>query len=196
MSVVSDAQIAQYIRNAGATDQQVPTMVAIALAESGGNTSALGDVGLETSTWGPSVGLWQIRSLNSERGTGGVRDQNANLDPQMNANHAMAILGSQGLSAWSTYTSQKYRLFLSRGTSAASQSPTSGTVQTVATAANPFTALLKIFTTLTDKGMWERIGIVLFGAALIYIGIIMLIKGSGAYGAIDGAAKTVAKVVK
>lgn len=197
MAVVSDQQIAQYIRAAGATDTTAVTMVAIALAESGGNTTALGDIGLQTSTWGPSVGLWQIRSLNAERGKGTTRDQNANMDGQTNANHAMQILNSQGLSAWSTYTSQAYRLFSARANSAVAggASPGSAVDATPVGITGAFSSLTKIFSTLTSTATWLRIGAVGFGAAALYIGLVMMIKSSGAYETLDNVANQAAKAV-
>jgi len=46
----------------------------IALAESGGRVDELGDVGLEDRTWGPSYGLWQVRTLKAQTGSGSARD--------------------------------------------------------------------------------------------------------------------------
>lgn len=195
MPVIPDAQIAQALRNAGATDSVVPTMVAIALAESGGNTTAKGDIGLQNSTWGPSVGLWQIRSLNAQKGTGGTRDELSNADPQANANHAMQILNSQGLAAWSVYTSQAYRLFLSRGSAAANGSSANGIpVETTGLLSNPFTPLGTIFTTLNNHGIWLRIGAVAFGIGAVYLGIFMLVKNSSAGKAVASTAITAAEV--
>jgi hypothetical protein len=99
--------------NAGAGNVQASVLVAIGLAESGLNPSAVGDVGLETSTWGPSYGVWQIRTLKSDTGTGSPRDINRlkkGLPQQAAA--AVSILHSSGLRAWSTYTSGAYRRYL------------------------------------------------------------------------------------
>lgn len=99
--------------NAGAGNVQAAVLVAIGMAESGLNTSAVGDVGLENATWGPSIGVWQVRTLKADTGTGSDRDINRlrkGLDQQAAA--TVAILHSQGLSAWSTYTGGAYRAHL------------------------------------------------------------------------------------
>lgn len=112
--------VAQIAFNEGFRGQSLAIMTAIAMAESGGRPGAMGDVGLETSQWGPSVGLWQIRSLKSQTGSGGVRDQNANTDPATNAKHAFSISGGgKNFQAWSTYTNGAYAKFLTLAQQAA-----------------------------------------------------------------------------
>lgn len=181
MPVIPDEQIAAYAKGAGFVDSEIATMVAIALAESGGDTSALGDQTLETSEWGPSVGLWQIRSLNAEKGHGTERDQIANLDPATNAVHAKAIRDSQGLSAWSTYTSNAYALFLARGNLAAANAgsaPNGGggvPVQTVGLTSD-IKGVANFFTELLDPHMWYRIGLILGGLILVFIGVVILLR--------------------
>lgn len=104
MARYSMHQVAQLAHDVGWSYNEAIVATAIAWAESGGVTDAIGDVGLQTSVWGPSVGLWQIRSLNSERGTGGVRDGKANLNPRINAIHAHAVwAAARSFKPWSTY---------------------------------------------------------------------------------------------
>jgi hypothetical protein len=83
---------------------------AVALAESGGRTDAQGDIGLQDGTWGPSVGLWQIRSLKAEYGKGTPRDASRLTDPEFNA-RAMASIsnGGKNFKPWTTYTSGAYK---------------------------------------------------------------------------------------
>lgn len=107
-------QVAQYAKQAGFTGSALVTAVAIAQAESSFSTSALGDTTLEDSTWGPSVGLWQIRSLWSEAHTGGTRDQYANTAPLHNAQSAFIISNhGTGFSAWTTYINGAYLQYMS-----------------------------------------------------------------------------------
>lgn len=189
MPTISAGQIATYIKNAGATDSVAVTMVAIALAESGGNTDAIGDVSLENSTWGPSVGLWQIRSLNSEKGTGGTRDEVANHNPQTNANHAMQILNGSGLSAWSTYTNQAYRAHLpAANTGVGSPQATDATLAS-SDSSNPFSSLGKVFTTLAAPGTWTRITVTVVGVIAMLFGIIVIVKQTSVGKAATGAVK-------
>lgn len=105
--------IAQYAYNAGFRGPALVDAVAIAMAESGGRPDAMGDVGLQDQTWGPSVGLWQIRSVNKQKGTGGVRDVSRNTSPTNNAAAAYNISGGgKSFGAWSTYTNGAYKQFL------------------------------------------------------------------------------------
>ena len=70
-------------------------------------------VALEDATWGPSVGLWQIRSLRAERGTGKVRDVTRLKRPAFNARSMASISGKgKNFSPWSTYTSGAYKKHL------------------------------------------------------------------------------------
>lgn len=85
------------------------TAVAIAWAESGGETSA------HNAIWpDDSYGLWQINMRGSlgpaRRRQFGLKADVELLDPQTNANAAHAIWLGNGRSfkAWSTYTNRKY----------------------------------------------------------------------------------------
>lgn len=110
---MTPAQIAGAAWTAGFRGHSLTTAVAVAMAESNGDPRAQGDVSLEDATWGPSVGLWQIRSYNSELGSGGTRDARANLNPLTNARHAYQV-SNQGRDwgPWSTFTSGAYRAFM------------------------------------------------------------------------------------
>lgn len=76
-------------------------MAAIALAESGGSTHAMGGAG--------DKGLWQI--IPSTAAAFGI-PYGALFDPIKNARGAAKIVRGQGLGAWSTYNSGAYRGFL------------------------------------------------------------------------------------
>jgi len=118
---LTDQQIARFVEQGGFTGGDRATAIAVVLAESGGNSAARGDTTLETSVWGPSIGLFQIRSLWAQRGTGGQRDEVANLDPATNARHAHQIFLDAGarFSPWSTFTNGAYQSFLGRARAAA-----------------------------------------------------------------------------
>jgi hypothetical protein len=88
--------------NAGGSTALAPVMAAIAMAESGGCSTALNPSG--------ASGLWQINgAVNSA-------DQNSLFNPGVNAKEAVLKYQSQGLSAWVTYTSGAYKAFLSNST--------------------------------------------------------------------------------
>lgn len=102
-------------RAAGFTVYSAVTITAIAFAESGGNPAAIGDVSLQTATWGPSVGLTQVRSLKSETGTSKARDANKLTDPLFNLKAAYGIsLGGTTFVPWTTYTDGKYKQYLAQ----------------------------------------------------------------------------------
>lgn len=127
MPTLSATQIAGYARGAGLTDSAaVATATAIALAESGGRTDAVGDLTLVTATWGPSVGLWQIRSVVTERGRRTSRDYDALFDPAHNA-RAMVEISSGGTNwtPWSVYKSGVYSKYAQAAQGAAGAPPLS-----------------------------------------------------------------------
>lgn len=82
---------------------------AIAWAESGLDPEAVGDESLIDDTWGPSIGLWQIRSLRADTGTGRPRDRTRLTDPEFNA-RAMAAISNNGTywGPWSVFTNGRY----------------------------------------------------------------------------------------
>lgn len=104
-------------RSVGVPSGQLDTAAALGLAESAGKPDATGDETIQTEKWGPSVGLWQIRSLKTQTGTGQQRDRNALLDPLFNAK-AMCAISSGGTDwrPWGAYTNGSYRKFLRGGT--------------------------------------------------------------------------------
>lgn len=110
MPTLTPAQLYDLARSAGLTPGAAVVAAAVALAESGGRTDAVGDTALQDSKWGPSIGLWQVRSLKAEYGTGSARDASRLTDPAHNA-RAMAEISGAGANwrPWSVYTSGAYR---------------------------------------------------------------------------------------
>jgi hypothetical protein len=97
------AQIATVARQAGFTENEVPTMVAIAMAESGGVPNAYTKTDREES-----VGLWQI---NLKAHSQWSREEMA--DPAKNAHAAFVLSRSKrGLMHWSVYQNDRYKDFL------------------------------------------------------------------------------------
>lgn len=120
MTALSAAQLYALAREAGLSPVSATTAAAVALAESGGRTDAIGDVALEDGTWGPSVGPWQIRSQKAQYGTGGPRDASRLTDPAFNARSMASISGSgKNFGPWTTYTKGLYRKFLGQAAPAA-----------------------------------------------------------------------------
>jgi hypothetical protein len=110
MAVLSAEEVARHCHDAGFTGSALVTIVAIAKAESGFDADAVGDGDLADGTWGPSVGLLQVRSLRDQRGTGGERDELANHDPGHNARAGWSISGHGGsFQPWSVFQTGAYR---------------------------------------------------------------------------------------
>ena len=93
--------------SAGGNKAVAPIMAAIALAESSGNPNAINPTdnnGRQTS-WG----LWQISN-----GTHNMPVANI-LNPQVNAQQAVAKYNASGFGPWGTYASGAYLKFLPKG---------------------------------------------------------------------------------
>src|SRR3954447_10089398 len=114
MAKLTASQVYTLLLDGGFTEPQARIMTAIAQAESARNVGAIGDVGLETNKWGPSVGLFQIRTLKGETGTGSDRDiEHLMNNPQAQVKAALHISGGgDNYRPWSTFPSGSYRKFL------------------------------------------------------------------------------------
>lgn len=111
---LTDQQLAGLVSSVWPASQRRMAFT-VALAESGGRTCAVGDVALQRGDWGPSVCLWQMRSKHSQRGTGGVRDQAANLASATTcARHARQLQAAEGWRPWSTYNHGSYKGYIVR----------------------------------------------------------------------------------
>lgn len=99
----------------GFRGKSLETAFAVALAESGGRAGAKGDVSLQNKTWGPSLGVFQIRSLKNPPNTpsGKWRDGKRLLDPAFNVQAAWAI-SNQGSNwqPWSAYNNGSFAKYL------------------------------------------------------------------------------------
>lgn len=114
MSNIPPIQLYAYAAAAGFQGGDLDNAVAIALAESGGDPSIVGDQTL-APTRGPSIGLMQINIGSA------ANPQFASVDltdPQTNMNAAYAIYSAIGgfgtTRGWTTYTSGKYQQFLNQ----------------------------------------------------------------------------------
>lgn len=197
--IYSFAQLEALWINNGGSRALAPTMAAIALAESSGNPAATNPTdnnGRQTS-WG----LWQVSD-----GTHNMPRANI-LDPNVNAQAAVAKYKSQGLTAWGTYTSGKFRDFIKDGvnpdgTGLPSGSTATGSTQPASVTGdiggaigeglgNAFKAVLQpVISTM----IWG--GELLFGITLMLGGIIVFIintnAGKEAASAVKGTATAVA----
>lgn len=130
MSERPPADVYRDLTAAGFPPQAAVVLTAIAGGESGWNPTDLGDLNLQDATWGPSYGIYQIRTVKAQTGTGSVRDiQWLAASPANQAKAAFAISqGGTDFTPWTVYTTGKWRQFLSTAQSAAT-----GTVDAVTT---------------------------------------------------------------
>lgn len=181
MTRMSLEQVISTARAGGLTDSKA-VAVAAAIAgwsgspnpgESGGDPTAVGDVNLQTSKWGPSVGLWQVRSLRAETGTGQARDVNRLTDPTFNARSMVEISsGGTNWQPWSVYTSGKYEANISAALAAVGAIESGQKVAAdddggfLGTASSGIEALTS---SLGSASFWARVGAFLGGAALLVL---------------------------
>jgi hypothetical protein len=112
VATLSPAQIAEYAHDAGFRGHDLTTAVAVALAESGGDTKAHNPVPPDDS-----YGLWQVNMHGplgpDRRGEFGLDSNRELFDPKENAQAAWEISGrGDSFEPWSTYTNGAYRQFL------------------------------------------------------------------------------------
>lgn len=113
MTIMTAERCARVCHEQGFAGEALVTVVAIATAESGRETDAIGDRDLVDDVWGPSVGLLQIRSLHRDRGSGRARDELANTDPSHNARAGWEISrGGTDFRPWSTFGSGAFRRYV------------------------------------------------------------------------------------
>lgn len=109
---LSILQLWQLAKAAGFSGSDLIIAVAVALAESGGNTSAIGDRDIPVPG-AASLGLWQINTYyHPEFGP----DFNTLLDPATNAAAAFSVYRAAGNSftPWTTFKNGAYASFVNQ----------------------------------------------------------------------------------
>ena len=107
-NILAPEQIALVAQKAGFTGQNLEIAVAVALAESGGNVNAEGDVAI-----GGSFGLWQVFCMaHPTLIPPSNPDSVAWYDPWQNARWAYQISGGSNWNPWSTYKHGTYLAFM------------------------------------------------------------------------------------
>jgi Lysozyme like domain len=206
MPTLSASEIKGYAKNAGFSGNDLDIAVAVALAESEGNTKAHNGKGEDDS-----YGLWQINMFGS-MGPGRRRDfalaSDADLyQPDVNAKAAYKIWKSQGWKrGWTTYSSGKYIKFLPAAKAAPIKAPRDGiedklydnTVEPIKDATGGIgetinglsSSIFKVGTNFAGMGI---------AIALLAVGVVFLVmSSSNAKKAVNVAANVVpgGKVVK
>lgn len=189
------AQLEALWIQAGGDRASAPIMAAIALAESSGDPTATN----HNSDGSVDRGLWQINSSHGSLSTYNVAD---------NAKAAVKIKGTQGLSAWVTYTNGMYRKFMKNGvnpdsnglpngsTSTADQAGLSGDIGT-AIGQGLGQAFQSLMQPVISTIIWG--GEVMFGIGIIGLGIVVFALGTdrakqtaGQVGSLAGTAASAA----
>lgn len=201
MPKISDAEIAGYAKGAGLSGNAVAIAVAIALAESGGNTESHNPIPPDDS-----YGLWQINMLGSmgpaRRKQFGL-SSNADLyNPATNARVMFSLSnGGANWKPWTTYTSGKYRMFMARGNAAAGNPASTGNGGSTGTVvpvgfSDTIDGIKKAFDTLTDAHTWVRVGLFIGGFVLLVIALFKLTGDNKISDTTKAAAKLAIKVAK
>lgn len=186
------AQVYALARSTGLSQQQAITATAIAAAESGLDPAKVGDLHLVTATWGPSVSLWQVRTLKAETGTGRSRDIQLVSQPGPNARAMFEISrGGTDWSPWSAYNDRKHLPFMAAATAAAggstagtptapTPSPTypTGQTVTVANGNSPFDIDVKLGPLSGPiEGLIKAAGPIVLGTTIVAGGVALVIVG-------------------
>jgi hypothetical protein len=193
MAKLTAQQIAGAAKAAGFPANELATATAVALAESGGETTATN----RNTNGSVDYGLWQINTVH-----GSLLSQGDKFNPDDNAKMAYTVWSRAGnkWSPWSAYNNQRYRTFLPQASLAAAAptaTPASATIPNptpggAAMAAAGGTAdILSLISGLTSGGLWTRIGAFLLGGILI---LFSLWKLTGAGDIIVQTGKLAAKV--
>lgn len=190
MAILLPDSIARYAYEAGIRDKtDLITAVAIAMGESLGNTDAVGDVSLQDGKWGPSIGLWQIRSLKAESGKGTERDATRLKDPANNARAMYSISsGGKNWQPWTVYNAKIYLIHMPVATAGVTSflagktvtDPVVGAVETAQNAKDMASAVPEALDAtygwVSNRSNWIRVAQVVLGTAVIVAGVAYIAK--------------------
>lgn len=212
MTLLAPPQIGAYAYAAGIKDTRaLAAAIAIAMAESGGNTQAHADDADDDS-----YGLWQINMLGamgpSRRAQFGLSSNEQLFSPATNA-RAMAAISSQGTNfrPWTTYQGARYKLFYpaawvaaklvigAGGVVAGAEEVEETVTEPISEAADAINTGLQFIGAardwLGDRHNWIRIAWWGAGVSMVTIGLLMASRSdTGVKGAVR-ATKTIAKPV-
>jgi hypothetical protein len=188
MAALTRSQVSEYASRAGFTGDDLNIAVAIAKAESGWNPQSH-----NSKPPDDSYGLWQINMLGSmgpeRRKQFGITKNTDLYDPQTNANAARTVYKNAGnkFTPWTTYTSEKYKSFLSE-TSGDSSGVTPATAQ-----ANPVLGVGSALNALGDtifKSLANVAGIIV-AVVILVVGFLLISRNQLPAGAVGNVVKKV-----
>lgn len=163
MSILTMAQMETYARGAGFAGNDVIIAGAVGMAESGGRTDAINFI--------PCVGIWQINIRAHPQYT--IKEME---DPAQNAQAAYGVFKSEGWArGWTTYSSGKYKRYLTAATKAYGTSTTAaipgGPVNPIKVGENLGT-IIKAVNVVQDPTTWKRAAFIMIGVVMIMIGLV------------------------
>ena len=187
--ILTANRIHQYASAAGFTGKDLDIAVAVALAESGGDTQAH-----NAKPPDDSYGLWQINMLGTlgpaRRKQFGIATNDALYDPSTNAAAAYKIWKGSGWNAWTTYTSGAYK----KQEGKTSGDVTKTTAEAVAEKVNPLSSVpqaISDFGSNLNKGIYS-LGALITASALLITGILLLARNTGPVKTVRGVVTTYA----
>ena len=122
------ASLMKTIASQGFSGKALRTAYAVSIAESGGRSNAIGDKHLVDEKWGPSIGLFQIRSLKDWKAYNDpFRDAKRLPDPSYNTQAAYKkSKGGKNWKPWTTYTHGSYLKHLAEADAMAAKTGVGG----------------------------------------------------------------------
>lgn len=205
MAKYTAGQMSAMAQAVGFDKKTAVIMGAIGMAESGGDSKAHNAVAPDNS-----YGLWQINMLAHTRKELQISKNEDLFVPLLNVMAAKKIHKSQGLGAWSTYTSGAYKTYLSQATTdkalleeltknPVESSPIGEAVSDPLQSVGDIAGFIaKAGNWVSNPSNWVRIVYVLTGVALVVGGSVVMgrplitnVAGSTVGGVVKGAMKGV-----
>jgi hypothetical protein len=175
----------------GNPDTDGPIFVAIALAESGGDASAIGGPNHNGSK---DYGLWQINSVHKD-----LLAQGSWSNPNDNFKMAHTLYANRGnkFTDWSTYNNKTYAPFMAEATrawgnpdtSAADHNWAADTANTTATVVKTAFSVGDFLALFTKSETWVRVGMGVAGALMLILVALSIVKNMTPLGAVQNALK-------
>lgn len=205
--MASMLEIADYAYKAGLRNPaKISMAVAIAMAESGGNTRAYNGKGRDDS-----YGLWQINMKAHSTSSLGIGSKEALYDPVTNA-RAMVKISKSGTS-WSPWTTYPLRaaaflpaataatgVYLANPSTAAAyvegtaEQVTDGAASLAQSVSEAVQTPVRLLNWLTEPGTWVRIALFAIGGAMVVGGVTIFVRPA-LTGVAGDAAKIAGKVL-
>jgi len=159
--ILNQQQLYQYANQAGFSGLAADIIVAIAQAESGGNTAAAN----LSDPFGGSYGVLQINGSHIIGFGGSAISLQCAYDPGCAFSYAFGLSGSgKNFTPWSTYTNNTYKQFLrtspvagtptGTGSGGVLTNPLTGTGTSAAATSDPLGAISSFFTGIQSAVAW------------------------------------------